>query len=259
MRLWMWLAVVVALSPGPTVADMAAARSHMLAGDHAAAAAEYKRLAEQGDGEAQASLAEMYFTGRGIDQDQEAGIEWFRRAADGGHVASQVHLGMISGQAQQFELSAKWFRKAAEAGDAAGMTNLAALYFRGLGVERNAAQALDWFAKAAAQGDPAHQLQLGGLYLDGASGQPDVENGLRWIGRAADQGYSEAQIRLGTIFAQGGAVPKDLVRAYMWLHRASMMGTEQAGDALSALAAEMTAEQIAEAKRLADAWRPGTR
>jgi len=258
MRLWMWLAVVAALSPRPVAADLAAARSHLLAGDHAAAA-EYKRLAEQGDGEAQASLAEMYFTGRRIDQDQEAGIEWFRRAADGAHVASQVHLGMISGQAQHFELSANWFRKAAGAGDAAGMTNLAALYFRGLGVERNAAQALDWFANAAAQGDPAHQLQLGGLYLDGASGQPDVENGLRWIGRAANQGYSDAQIRLGTIFTQGGAVPKDLVRAYLWLHRASMMGTEQAGDALSALAAEMTAEQIAEAKRLADAWVPGTR
>ncbi len=48
----MWLAVVAALSPRPAAADIAAARSHLLAGDHAAAAAEYKRLAEQGDGEA---------------------------------------------------------------------------------------------------------------------------------------------------------------------------------------------------------------
>ncbi len=251
--------IVAALSPCPAAADLAAARSHLLTGDYAAAAMEYKRLAEQGDGEAQASLAEMYFTGRGIDQDQEAAIEWFRRAADGGHVASQVHLGMISAQMQNFELSAKWFRMAAEAGDAGGMTNLAALYLRGLGVEQNAARALDWFAKAAAQGDPAHQLQLGGLYLDGAAGEPDVESGLRWIHRAANQGYVEAQNRLGSIYQGDGAVPKDPVLAYMWFYRSSMMGTEQAGDRLTALAAEMTAEQIAEARRLADAWRPGVR
>ncbi len=259
MKLWILLAVVAVLAPRLAAADLAAARSHMLAGNHAAAAAEYKRLAEQGDGEAQASLAEMYFTGRGVDRDQEAAIQWFRRAAEGGHIASQVHLGMISAQVQKFELSVKWFRMAAEAGDADGMTNLAELYLRGLGLERNAAQALDWFAKAADQGDPAHQLQLGGLYLDGAAGEPDVESGLRWIGRAANQGYSEAQVRLGAIYAEGSKVAKDPVRAYMWFYRASMTGTEQVSEGLGLLAAEMTAEQIAEAKRLADAWRPGTR
>ncbi len=258
MRLWMWLIVVAALSPRPVAADLAAARSHLLAGDHAAAAAVFKRLAEQGDGEAQANLAEMYFTGRGIDQDPEAAIQWFRRAAEGGHVASQVHLGMISAQSQDFELSARLFRMAAEAGDADGMTNLATLYLRGLGVERNAAQALDWFAKAAALGDPVHQMQLGRLYLDGAGGEPDVENGLRWIRRAAGQGYVEAQIRLGSIYAEGSVAPRDLVRAYMWFYRSSMMGTERAGEMLTGLGAQMTAEQIAEAKRRADAWRPGS-
>ena len=228
----------------------------MLIGDHAAAA-EFKRLAEQGDAEAQANLAEMYFTGRGIDRDQEAAIVWFRRAAEAGDVASQVHLGMISAQSQDFELSARMFAMAAAAGDADGMKNLATLYLRGLGVERNAALALDWLTKAAAQGDPADQLRLGGLYLDGAGGEPDVENGLRWVRRAAGQGYAEAQLRIGSIYAEGGEVPKDLVRAYMWFYRSSMLGTEQAGAMLTGLAAQMTAEQIAEAKRRADEWRPG--
>ena len=54
-------------------------------------------------------------------------------------------------------------------------------------------------------------------------------------------------------------MPKDPVRAYMWFYRASMMGTEQAGDRLTLLEAEMTTEQISDAKRLADAWWPGAR
>ena len=106
---------------------LAAARSHLLAGNHEAALAEYKRLAVLGDAEAQASLGELYFAGRGIYQDEKAAIEWFRRAAAGGLVASQVHLGMISAQTRDFEQSANWFNKAVEAGDAEGMTNLAAL------------------------------------------------------------------------------------------------------------------------------------
>ena len=259
MKLLIGLAVVAVLSPRPVAADLAAARSHMRAGALAAAAAEVKRLAEQGDAEAQASLARMYFTGRGIDRDQDAAIAWFRHAAESGHVASQVHLGMISAQVGNFELAAKWLTMAAEAGDAAGMTNLAALYFRGLGVERDPARALDWFAKAAAQGDPANQLRLGGLYLDDAAGAPDIARGLRWIRRAADQGFVEAQNRLGSIHAEGVVVPKEPVRADMWFYRSSMMGTEQAGERLAALAGEMTPAQIAEARRLADAWRPGTK
>jgi TPR repeat protein len=259
MKVLMWLAVAAALAPRPAASDLAAARSHMLAGDLAAAAAEFAVLAQRGDAEAQASLARMYFTGRGIERDQEAALRWFGRAAAGGHVASQVHLGMISAQAQNFEASAKWLTMAAEAGDAGGMTNLAALYLRGLGVEQDPVRALHWLAKAAGQGDPVDQLELGQLYLDGGAGEPDVGLGLRWIRRAADQGYVEAQNRLGAIHAEGVVVARDPVRAYMWFHRSSMMGTERAGERLTALAGEMTPAQIAEAKRLADAWRPGTK
>jgi hypothetical protein len=43
----------------------------------------------------------------------------------------------------------------------------------------------------------------------------------------------------------------------MWLYRSSMMGAEQAGAMLKVLSADMTGAEIAEAKRLADAWRPG--
>ncbi len=157
----MWLAVVAALSPCPAAADIAAARSHLLAGDHAAAAAEYKRLAEQGDGEAQASLAEMYFTGRGIDQDQEAAIEWFRRAADGGHVASQVHLGMISGQALD------WFAKAAAQGDPAHQLQLGALYLDGASGQSDVESGLQWIGRAANQGYSDAQIRLGAILAEG--------------------------------------------------------------------------------------------
>lgn len=257
MRRLLWMVVVAVLGSPQAMADMAAVRAHMRAGDHEAAAAELERLAKAGDTEAQASLAELYFVGRGVGRDQNAAIDWFRRAAEGGHVAAQVHLGMIQAQMQDFEQSARWFEKAAEQGDAEGMTNLAILYFRGLGVEQDRARGFDWLTKAAVQGDPANQLQLGMLYMDGAGGEPDVDNGLKWIRRAAEQGFVEAEVRLGAMHAAGEGVAKDPVRAYMWYYRAAMLGTEQVAGQLTELARGMTAEQIAKAKRLADAWRPG--
>ena len=49
--------------------------------------------------------------------------------------------------------AAKWFRKAAELGVRDSQYNLAILYARGLGVEKNLGQSFLWFSLAAQQGD----------------------------------------------------------------------------------------------------------
>ena len=49
--------------------------------------------------------------------------------------------------------AAKWFRKAAELGVRDSEFNLAILYARGLGVDRDLRQSWLWFSLAAAQGD----------------------------------------------------------------------------------------------------------
>lgn len=37
-------------------------------------------------------LGEIYFTGEGVDQDREAGLELYGRAADLGHPHAQIYL-----------------------------------------------------------------------------------------------------------------------------------------------------------------------
>ena len=77
-----------------------------------------------------------------------------------------------------------------------------------------------------------------------------------WEAAAAD-GDGRAMFRLGRAFREGIGVPADYVEAYMWLNLAAGEGYGEAAAERNALAAVMTAEERAEAQRLARAWHAG--
>lgn len=258
MRLHALLAVmIVAGSAAPARADFETAQASFARGEYVAAFREFERLAGKGHAGAQSRLAEMYFSGRGVERDVEAAVRWFRAAAEQGDIAAQVNFGTLLAQGGDPSNGARWFRRAAEQGDADGMTSLATLYLLGRGVDPDPERGLFWFRKAAALGSPETQLRLALLYARGVTGQPDVGAAIEWMRRAANQGYAPAQMRLGAIYAEGRGVPRDVVPAYKWFHMALMQGAEEAAPAIETLAAEMTSEQIDRAKKMAGAWSPG--
>ena len=67
---------------------------------------------------------------------------------------------------------------------------------------------------------------------------------------AADQGYAKAQASLGKRYALGEGVDKDLVQALFWMSLAADQGLERAVVARDDMAANMTAEQVADADAL---------
>lgn len=58
-----------------------------------------------------------------------------------------------------------WYRKAAELGLADAQAKLGLMYFQGIGVDRDAREALRWFRKAAEQGNAGAQNNLGVMYF----------------------------------------------------------------------------------------------
>src|ERR1035437_4325791 len=80
---------------------------------------------------------------------QQAGIDAaLLLKANGGDAAAQVAVGEMyaagSGVAQDLRLAAEWYRKAADKGDVAGQLHLAVLYRDGgKGFERDMAQAAE--------------------------------------------------------------------------------------------------------------------
>ena len=83
---------------------------------------EWKRLAEQGDAEAQFGLGVMFIEGQGVAQDDAEAAKWFRNAAEQGRAVAQFNLGVMYATSQ--------------------------------GVPQDHVQALMWFNLAAAHGEP---------------------------------------------------------------------------------------------------------
>jgi hypothetical protein len=74
----------------------------------------------------------------------------------------------------------------------------------------------------------------------------------------ADLGHADAQLHIGDILYQGAySRNADIVRAWVWYSLASQNGDEVAEAAVKRITAELTPEQIVEAKRQLAAWKPG--
>ncbi len=93
--------------------------------------ADLRKLADQGDADAQWQIGVRYHNGDGVPHDDAQAMQWFRRAAEQGHVTAQATLG--------------------------------AYYWAGRGVPQDLSQAYFWSALALAQGDENSKSRLEGL------------------------------------------------------------------------------------------------
>jgi len=90
-----------------------------------------RKLAGQGDADAQWQMGVRYHNGEGVSRDDVQAMQWFLRAADQGHVTAQATLG--------------------------------AYYWAGRGVPQDLSKAYFWSALALAQGDENSKSRLEGL------------------------------------------------------------------------------------------------
>lgn len=115
------------------------------------------------------------------------------------------------------------------------------------------AAAFRWYRLAATQGDADALDGLAVLYRDGNGVPRDYAEALRLLRRAAAKGLDLAKFHLGQMYAAGTGVPQDDLHAYMWLSLGAATDIGQIADARDAVARNMTARQLAEAQKLAEA------
>jgi len=117
---------------------------------------EAKRLAEDGDAEAQFNLGVMYDDGEGVPQDYKEAFKWYTKSAEQGVAEAQHNLGWMydkgEGVPQDQKEAVKWYRKAAEQGLAKAQHNLGCMYDNGKGVPKDLVQAYAWYNVAQANG-----------------------------------------------------------------------------------------------------------
>ena len=146
----------------------------------------------------------------------------------------------------------KKYKSAAVKNDAYAQTQIGRFYFyEGFGVKQDYKEAMRWYKMAAAQGDASAQFNIGVMYATGQGVVQDYAEAVRWYKLAAAQGAELAQFNLGLMYANGQGVVQNNVQAHMWFNIAAVKGDKDTVKSRDIVAGKMTAEQIAQAQRLA--------
>jgi TPR repeat protein len=125
---------------------------------------------------------------------------------------------------------------------------------------RDFAVALQLLHKLADDGYAPAQNNLGMMYATGQGAPQDYAAAAVLLRKAADQGYGLGEYDLGAMYGNGLGMPQNYVQAYKWFDLAADSAAEASVKANATrdrdgVATAMTAAQIAEARRLAEACR----
>ncbi|MDR1111575.1 MAG: sel1 repeat family protein [Deltaproteobacteria bacterium] len=165
-----------------------------------------RSAAELGDAKARFFLGKFLEDGEGMAKNKAEAEKWYRLAAESGHVASQYIQGMKHyGGARGNDLAIRWFRLAAGQGDHEAMRRLGDIFYDGVGVPKDLAEAAKWYRLVARLGNTEIQYRLGLTLLEGEGLAHDREEALKWLSLAAGQGHQAALGKLGTM--SGPALP----------------------------------------------------
>jgi TPR repeat protein len=272
----------------------------------------YGFAANQGDMYAQNALGYMYRKGLGTERpaadataeqkaaielaNKQQAIEWYRRAAEQGHMKSQMALAVMyelgeAGSERGPDEAAVWYFSAARQGNERAMHRLGYFYERGpeacptdaacerperegRGLPKDDKEALKWYKKAAEEKNYTPSIiALARFYQNGLGGlRKDAKKALDLFNKAAGRSDPVAMLELARLYREGAGVPKDNVRALQWYGLAYQTLQEQGKNPKGPLPDpdleteatkwriylrnNMSKNDIENATRLINQWRP---
>jgi uncharacterized protein len=123
-------------------------------------------------------------------------------AVAGAAVAGPLEDSVAAYERGDYATALRLLRPLAAQGNAVAQYKLGGMYYMGVGVPQDDAEAAKWYRKAADQGDADAQTSLGLFYENGEGVPKDYAEAVRWYRIAADQGNANAQFNLGNMYAR---------------------------------------------------------
>jgi localization factor PodJL len=133
---------------------------------------------------------------------------------------------------------------------------VATFYAEGNGVAADPRQAFQWFEASALRGNLKAMHDLAIAYDQGQGTARDPIRASAWFNRAANQGYVDSQFDLAVLYERGDGVRQNPVLALKWYLIAGRAGDAQARARSDQLGREMPADIVAQARSLADNFKP---
>ena len=94
------------------------------------------------------------------------------------------------------------------------------MYYYGLGVDKDRAQALTWFENAAAYGDISGMYNAAFMLSHDVGVAQDHAKSFSYYLQAANMGDGDSMYALGVMYAEGNGTAQDYDRAEYWLELA---------------------------------------
>ena len=226
-------------------------RAH--AKDDAGMVGNIERAAQNGDVYAEFKLANMYFEGKGVAQNDAQAAKWFLEAARHDHVEAQFIIGTMfekgDGVSQSDAKAYTWFVKAANQGHNRSKIMLESDKWRLFVASRDedvqkensqkeppaqeiTPEQVEEYTLKASQGDVDAQYNLGIMYFHGEGIQKNLEEALYWFLKAAEQDDPDAQYNLGFMYGKGEGVEKSREQSMQWFVKAAQQGHVEAREVL---------------------------
>lgn len=136
----------------PAFADVKAGVDAWSRGEYEAAIKEWREPALKGDPDAQFNMGQAYKMGRGVKADLNVALEWYKKAADRGHLQAADSYGHLLHYQNKISQSLPYLQASADRGDPRAQYLLATELFNGLYIEKDWVRAYALMTRASSAG-----------------------------------------------------------------------------------------------------------
>lgn len=162
----------------------------------------YLKAAESGNDEAQYNLAVMYDLGKGVEKNIDKALEFYQLAAKQNNSEALFNLGVYYTLDKiNYEKAFDLFLQSSNLGNIKAKSNLATMYFLGLGNDKNYKEGQKLILDAANGGDALAKLNIGLYYYEGKFGfEKDKDISRKWLEESCSMKEEKACTSLKELF-----------------------------------------------------------
>lgn len=177
------------------------------------------KRAESGDVEAALEVANCYYRGIDVEEDNDKAFAWFNRILemDPQNATALTNMGSCYrggfGVEQDHCKAVEYYERAVECNAKDALWYLAEYLYNGVGIEQNFTRAMELYVRAAELGDADAQVKLGNIYRDGEIVEVNHEEANKWFMLAMEQGNSDALYAMAEAYYNGFGVEKDVPKS----------------------------------------------
>ena len=190
---------------------------------------------DQGISNSANELGLIYLNGKGISQNGEQALKWFKQAAnDHGDTAANACFYIYKmyeygeGVLASSSLANEWLEKSADLNNLNSIEILAKKNYNGQGIPKNPSKAFDLYTKLAEQGKKDAQFQLAIMCAQGIGTNKNLNEHAKWLMEAAKQNHPGATFYLGNAYIYGNGVEKNPELAAEFYEKAASLGEAKA-------------------------------